>query len=208
MKDKIDYSLYLVSNRDNKTEKEFLNTIEEAIMGGVSIIQLREKETPTGEFFKIAIKLKQLCSKYDIPLIINDRLDIALAIDADGIHVGQSDMPATIARKIIGDEKILGVSAATVDHAITAEKDGADYIGAGSIFPTKTKDADCISIDCLKEIIGKVNIPVVAIGGLEENNINFLANTNISGISIVSAIMNSNNPKLSSQKLKKKFESL
>lgn len=204
----IDYSLYLVTDRTNKTEKEFLNIIEEAILGGVTIVQLREKDASTGEFYKLALGLKELTSKYNVPLIINDRLDIALAIDADGVHVGQSDMPADIVRDIIGDEKILGVSAATIEEMKKAEKDGADYIGTGAIFPTQTKEADCITIDYLKEMVKEVNIPVIAIGGLAEDNIKSLANTNIGGISVVSAIMDSENPKLSSERLKKEFDLL
>ena len=205
---KVDYSLYLVTNRNEKTDEEFLAIIEEAILGGVSIVQLREKDASTGEFYRLALKLKELTSKYNIPLIINDRLDVALAIDADGVHVGQTDMPADIIRNIIGKNKILGVSAATIRDAKKAKKDGADYIGSGAIFPTQTKDADCISMDYLKEIIKSIDIPVIAIGGLAENNISSLANTNIGGISVVSAIMESKNPKKASENLKREFESL
>ncbi|WP_225369279.1 thiamine phosphate synthase [Methanobrevibacter arboriphilus] len=182
--------------------------VEEGILGGVTIVQLREKDTPTGKFYDIALKLKNLTSRYNIPLIINDRIDIALAIDADGVHIGQSDMPANIARKLVGEDKILGVSAATISDALTAEKYGADYIGSGAIFPTDTKEAECIDINYLKEIINKVNIPVVAIGGLNENNINSLKETNIKGISVVSAIMNSIDPKKSATILKKEYDYL
>jgi len=205
---KVDYSLYLVTNRGTKTDEEFLDTIEEAILGGVTIVQLREKKASTGEFYRLALRLKELTSKYNVPLIINDRLDIGLAIDAEGVHVGQSDMPADIVRKIIGKDKILGVSATTVEEAKKAEKDGGDYIGSGAIFPTQTKDADCITIDNLKKIVDSVNIPLVAIGGLAEDNISSLANTNIGGISVVSAIMDSDDPKKASENLKKEFELL
>lgn len=205
---KVDYSLYLVTDRTKKTDEEFLAIIEEAILGGVSIVQLREKNTPTGEFYKLGLRLKELTLKYNVPLIINDRLDIVLAIDADGVHVGQSDMPADIVRKIIGDVKILGVSAATISTAIEAEKNGADYIGSGAIFPTQTKDADCISTEYLKEIVENLSIPVVAIGGLSEDNIDSLSRTNIKGISIVSAVMNSSDPKKSAENLKKEFKLL
>ncbi|MBZ9570027.1 thiamine phosphate synthase [Methanobrevibacter sp. TMH8] len=204
----IDYSLYLVTNRAGKTEEEFITTIEQAILGGVTVVQLREKDLSTGKFYRLASKVKELTSKYDIPLIINDRLDIALAINADGVHVGQSDMPGDIVRSIIGKNKILGISAATIKDTIKAEKDGADYIGSGAIFPTQTKDADCITIDYLKEIVNAVNIPIIAIGGLTEDNIESLVNTNIGGISLVSAIMESNNPKKTVQKLKTEFELL
>ncbi|OQD58148.1 thiamine-phosphate diphosphorylase [Methanobrevibacter arboriphilus JCM 13429 = DSM 1125] len=205
---KPNYSLYLVTDRNNKKDEEFLKIVEEGILGGVTIVQLREKDTPTGKFYDIALKLKNLTSRYNIPLIINDRIDIALAIDADGVHIGQSDMPANIARKLVGEDKILGVSAATISDALTAEKYGADYIGSGAIFPTDTKEAECIDINYLKEIINKVNIPVVAIGGLNENNINSLKETNIKGISVVSAIMNSIDPKKSATILKKEYDYL
>jgi thiamine-phosphate pyrophosphorylase len=205
---KIDYSLYLVTDRTGKIDDEFLAVIEEAILGGVSIVQLREKNASTGEFYRLALRLKELTSKYNVPLIINDRLDIALAIDSDGIHVGQSDMPANIVRKIIGKDKILGVSAATINTAQKAEKDGADYIGTGAIFPTQTKESDCIAIVYLKKIVDSVNIPVIAIGGLSEDNVSSLANTNIGGISVVSAIMDSDNPKKASENLKKEYELL
>jgi thiamine-phosphate pyrophosphorylase len=206
---KVDYSLYLVSDRTNKTDKEFLAIIEEAILGGVTVVQLQEKNASTGEFYEIALHLKELTSKYDVPFIINDRLDIALAIEADGVHVGQSDLPASVVRTIIGDDKILGVSAATIETAKKAEKDGADYIGTGAIYPTETKEASCIGMDYLKEIVDNVKIPIVAIGGLDENNIDQkLLNTGIKGISVVSAIMNSDNPKLASETLKKKFDSI
>ena len=203
----VDYSLYLVTDRTTKTDKEFLAIIEKAILGGVSVIQLREKNASTGEFYRIALRLKELTSKYNIPLIVNDRLDIALAIEADGVHVGQSDLPADVVRAIIGEDKIMGVSAATIETAKKAELDGADYIGTGAIYPTETKEASCISMDYLKKIVDNVNIPVIAIGGLNENNIDQkLINTGIKGISVVSAIMNSTNPKEASAKLKNNFK--
>jgi len=208
MKENIDYSLYFVTKRADKTKKEFLSIIEEAILGGVTIVQLREKNASTAEFYKLATDLKELTSKYNIPLIINDRLDITLAIDADGVHVGQSDMPADIVRKIIGKDKILGVSAVEIDAVKKAEKDGADYIGSGAIFPTKTKDSDLISMEHLKKIVNSVNIPIIAIGGLNENNINYLSNTNIGGIAAVSTIMDSKYPNQVATRLKKGFELL
>ncbi|KZX15209.1 thiamine-phosphate synthase [Methanobrevibacter cuticularis] len=208
MKNKIDYSLYLVTNRDNKTDAEFLKIIEKAIIGGVTVVQLREKTISTGEFYNLAKKTKKLTDMYDIPFIINDRLDIALATDADGIHIGQSDMPAKKVRELIGNDKILGVSASTVETAKKAENNGANYIGVGAIFPTETKKTDCITIDDLKEIRNSVKIPVLAIGGLCENNINSLPKDDINGICVVSAIMNSNDPQKASEKLKKAFNKL
>ena len=208
MKNKVDYSLYLVTNSDNKTNEEFLNIIEESILGGVTVVQIREKKIPTRDFYNLAIEVKKITDNYGVPLIVNDRIDVALSIDAAGVHVGQSDLPADVVRTIIGEDKILGVSAATIEEMKKAEEDGADYIGTGAIFPTQTKDADCIAIDYLKKLVDAVKIPVIAIGGLNKNNITSLANTNIKGISVVSAIMDSNNPKIASELLKKKFDSM
>ena len=151
----------------------------------------------------MALKVKEITSRYDVPLLINDRIDIALAIDSEGVHIGQDDMPADIARAIIGDEKILGVSASTVDEAVKAQKDGADYIGSGAVFPTSTKDdADSVSKDELKEIVNSIDIPIVAIGGITLENAQELKDTGISGFSVVSAIMGAKDPQEASKKLK------
>ena len=199
---KIDYSLYLVTNSDNKTKTQFLDIIEESIKGGVSLVQLREKTRSTLDFYNLAKDVKKLTSDYDVPLIINDRIDIALAVDADGVHIGQDDMPMTITREILGD-KIIGVSASNLDESIKAEMDGADYLGIGAIYTTQTKDdAKSVSIDELKHITDKINIPIVAIGGINFSNANELLNTGIQGISVVSSIMNSKNPLESAKKLK------
>ncbi|MCL2116080.1 MAG: thiamine phosphate synthase [Methanobrevibacter sp.] len=206
MKNKVDYSLYLVTNSYNKTNEEFLKIVEESILGGVTIVQIREKAIPTKDFYNLAIDVKKITDNYDVPLIVNDRVDVAISIDADGVHVGQSDLPANVVKTIIGDDKILGVSAATIETAQKAEKDGADYIGAGAIYPTETKESTCITMDYLKKIVDNLNIPVVAIGGLNKDNIDkTLIKTGIKGISVVSAIMNSDNPKIASELLKKKF---
>lgn len=203
----IDYKLYLVTDRTNKTDKEFLNIIEEAIKGGVTVVQIREKDADTLEFYNISNKVKEICSKYNVPLIINDRIDIALAIDADGVHIGQSDMPIKIARKLIGNDKILGISAHNLEEATDAEENGADYLGVGAIFSTSTKkDANDVSIDTLKEITSNVDIPTVAIGGINLDNVEKLKDTNISGISVVSAIMNAENPKIASENLLRKIK--
>ena len=203
----IDLSLYLVTD-NSEDEKKFLKTIEEAINGGVSVVQIREKTADTLEFYNLALKVKEITTKYNVPLIINDRVDIALAIDADGVHVGQSDMPCDVTRKLIGENKILGVSAATIDEAKKAEKDGANYIGTGAVFPTSTKDdAPNITKKDLKDIVDSINIPVVAIGGITIENANELKNTGISGLSVVSAIMSADNPKKASEKLLNIFNS-
>ena len=203
----LDLTLYLVTDKSDNVEK-FLKTIEEAIKGGVSLVQIREKTAETVDFYNLALKVKKITAKYNVPLIINDRVDVALAIDADGVHVGQSDMPCDVTRKLIGPDKIVGVSAATISEAKKAEKDGADYIGTGAIFPTATKDdAPKITKKDLKEIADSINIPVVAIGGITADNAYELLDTGIKGLSVVSAIMSSDNPKKSAQKLLNIFNS-
>ena len=202
-KEDIDYSVYLVTDRRNKTDEEFLNIIEEAIKGGTTVVQLREKSASTKEFYELALRVKEITSRYGVPLLINDRIDIALAVDSEGVHIGQDDMPADIAREIIGEDKILGVSASTVEEAKKAEIDSADYIGSGAVFPTATKDdADSVSKDELKEIVDSIDIPVVAIGGITVENASTLKSSGIAGFSVVSAIMSAEDPKEASEKLK------
>lgn len=203
----IDLSLYLVTDNSDDVKK-FLNTIEEAIKGGTTVVQIREKTADTLDFYNLALKVKEITSKYGVPLIINDRVDVALAIDADGVHVGQSDMPCDVTRKLIGPDKILGVSAATVDEARKAERDGADYIGTGAVFPTATKDdAPSVTKKELEDVVNSINIPVVAIGGINLENAHELKDTGIAGLSVVSAIMSSDNPKKASQELLNIFNS-
>ena len=202
-KEDIGYSVYLVTDRRKKTDEEFLNIIEEAIKGGTTVVQLREKTASTKEFYELALRVKEITSRYGVPLLINDRIDIALAVDSEGVHIGQDDMPADIAREIIGDDKILGVSASTVEEAKKAEIDSADYIGSGAVFPTATKDdADSVSKDELKEIVDSIDIPVVAIGGITVENASTLKDSGIDGFSVVSAIMSADDPREASRKLK------
>ena len=203
----LDLSLYLVTDKSDDVEK-FLKTIEEAIKGGTTVVQIREKTAETLDFYNLALKVKEITKKYNVPLIINDRVEVALAIDADGVHVGQSDMPCDVTRKLIGEDKILGVSAATIEEAKKAQMDGADYIGTGAVFPTQTKDdAPKITKNDLKEIVESIDIPVVAIGGITLENAHELTDTGIAGLSVVSAIMSSDNPKKSSQELLNIFNS-
>lgn len=203
----IDLSLYLVTDNSDDVDK-FLNTIEEGIKGGVTVVQIREKTAETLDFYNLALKVKEITTKYDVPLIINDRVDVALAIDADGVHVGQSDMPCDVTRRLIGPDKILGISAATIEEAKKAESDGADYIGTGAVFPTATKDdAPSVTKEELTEIVKSINIPVVAIGGINLDNASQLTDTGIAGLSVVSAIMSSDNPKKSSEELLNIFNS-
>lgn len=206
MKD-LDLSLYLVTDKSDDVEK-FLKTIEEGIKGGVSVVQIREKTADTLDFYNLALKVKKITAEYDVPLIINDRVDVALAVNADGVHVGQSDMPCDVTRALVGPDKIVGVSAATIEEAKKAESDGADYIGSGAVFPTATKDdAPKITKEELKEIVDSIDIPVVAIGGINLNNAHELNDTGIAGLSVVSAIMSSDNPKKSSEELLNIFNS-
>lgn len=202
----LDLSLYLVTN-NSEDEEKFLNIIEESLKGGVSVVQLREKKAETLDFYNLALKVKEITQKYNVPLIINDRIDIALAIDADGVHVGQSDMPAKTARSMIGEDKILGVSAANIKEAKKAQRDSADYIGVGAVYPTNTKDdATSVPKKELKEIVKSVDIPVVAIGGITQKNAHELNDCGIDGLSVVSAIMEAKNPKIASKNLLKEFK--
>lgn len=197
----IDYSIYLVTDQFNLSEDEFLNVIEEAVKGKTKIVQLREKDSDTREFYELALKVKAITDKYDVPLIINDRLDIAQAVDCAGVHLGQSDMPCTVARDILGDDKIIGISATTYDEAIQAQSDGADYLGVGGIYPTNTKkDAGISTHDDLLKIKEDINIPTVAIGGIKEDNAGEIVKRyGFDGVAVVSAIMLSDNPKKTSE---------
>ena len=187
--DKKDLLLYAVTDRGWLRGQTLYEQIEKAIKGGATFIQLREKDLDEESFSNEAIEIQSLCKKYDVPFVINDNVDIAKRIDADGVHVGQSDMEAGNVRQILGDDKILGVSAQTVEQAIIAEKQGADYLGVGAVFPTGSKgDADDVSIETLKAICNAVSIPVVAIGGIGKHNVLKLSGSGISGIAVISAI--------------------
>lgn len=204
-----DLSLYLVTNRDKLTDEEFFQTVEQSLKGGVSLVQLREKTAPAREVIQIAKKLKKLCHSYNVPLLVDDRVDIALAADLDGVHLGNDDMDVADARKILGDEKIIGSTAKNLEWAISEEKKGADYLGVGAIFETKTHvKTKRTSVETLKEINDNITIPTVAIGGLNYENIDILKNSGASGVSVVRAIMDSKNPYEDSKKLKEKIEDI
>lgn len=201
---KIDYSLYLVTDRKQPAPGTFEKVVEEALKGGVTLVQLREKEGDTGLLYERAVKLKQITKAYHVPLIIDDRIDIMMAADADGVHLGQSDMPAALARKLIGADKIMGVSAGTLEEAVKAEKDGADYLGVGAMFPTDTKkDADITTPETLRKIMDTVHIPVVTIGGMNERTIPLFKGYGLSGFAVVSAIMASREPEKAAKNLKR-----
>lgn len=189
----LDYSLYLVTDRILLKDRDFYSSLEEALTGGVTIVQLREKELSSREFYNMAVAVKELTEHYHVPLIINDRLDIALAVDAAGVHLGQSDLTAKVARGLLGKGKILGVSAATKGEAVRAQEEGADYLGVGALFPTATKsNTRSVSLDELREIKRCVEIPVVAIGGIRADNVRKIKKAGIDGIAVVSAIFGSN----------------
>ncbi|EAH5730714.1 thiamine phosphate synthase [Campylobacter coli] len=203
MKNDLDLSLYLVASRGKKSDELFLNTLEEAIKGGVSIIQLREKELSSREFYKLGLKVQKLCKEHEIPFLINDRIDIALALDADGVHLGQEDLEVRFARKILGKEKIIGLSLKNLEQL--KDIDGADYLGCGAIKATPTKESSVISFETLSQICEKSPIGVVAIGGIDKELIKELKGIKISGIAVVRAIMDAQNAYLAAKELRQEM---
>lgn len=194
MKPRVDYSLYICTDRVLMTSDTIEEGVELAIKGGATIVQLREKQCSGREFFEVARSVKEVTDAYEIPLIINDRVDIALAVDADGVHLGQKDIPAAVAREILGKHKIIGVSANNEELALRAQKDGADYIGIGDVFGTSTKEnTSHVSMEQLKNIREMVKIPVVAIGGIHAGNVRQLKGTGIDGIAVISAVFGAKN---------------
>lgn len=182
--------LYLVTNRYQDSLETFLKKVEQACQSGVTMIQLREKQLTTNQYYELAKIVKQITDTYQVPLIIDDRLDVCLAVDAAGLHIGDDELPVSVARQVLGTEKILGVTAKTVKRALEAEESGADYLGTGAIFPTTTKEnAPITLISTLKDICQTVDIPVVAIGGLTCENIHQLSGTDIAGIAVVRDLM-------------------
>jgi len=182
--------LYLVTNRYQDSLESFLEKVETACRSGVTIVQLREKNLTTNQYYQLAKQVKEITDAYQVPLIIDDRLDICLAVDAAGLHIGDDELPVSVARQVLGPEKILGVTAKTVKRALEAEEGGADYLGTGAIFPTTTKEnAPITLISTLKTICQRVAIPVVAIGGLTSENIDQLVDTGIAGVAVVRDLM-------------------
>ena len=182
--------LYLVTNRYQDSVESFLEKVETACRSGVTIVQLREKNLTTNQYYQLAKQVKEITDAYQVPLIIDDRLDVCLAVDAAGLHIGDDELPVSVARQVLGPEKILGVTAKTVKRALEAEEGGADYLGTGAIFPTTTKEnAPITLISTLKTICQRVAIPVVAIGGLTSENIDQLIGTGIVGVAVVRDLM-------------------
>ena len=184
--------LYLVTNRYQDSVESFLEKVEMACRSGVTIVQLREKNLTTNQYYQLAKKVKEITDAYQVPLIIDDRLDVCLAVDAAGLHIGDDELPVSVARQVLGPDKILGVTAKTVERALEAEESGANYLGTGAIFPTTTKEnAPITLISTLKTICQRVAIPVVAIGGLTSENIDQLIGTGIAGVAVVRDLMQS-----------------
>ncbi|MCD8329803.1 MAG: thiamine phosphate synthase [Lachnospiraceae bacterium] len=202
----VDYTLYLCTDRNLMTTDTLEEAVKAAIRGGVTVVQLREKDCSSAEFLEQAFRIKEITDRAGIPLIINDRLDVALAVDAAGVHVGQSDFPATVARRLLGPDKLIGVSAATVEEARKAEADGADYLGVGAMFATSTKtNTRPVSMERLAEIRQAVSIPIVAIGGIQASNAAQFRGTGINGLAVVSAILAQPDIEEAARKLKNIF---
>ena len=209
MHNRADYRLYLVTDRNCLHQQTLEQAVEQAILGGVTLVQLREKAIASKEFYERALRIKAICHHYNVPLLINDRVDIALAVKADGVHIGQSDLPCGVVRQILGKDKIIGVSARTAQQAIQAQADGADYLGVGAMFATSTKqDAQTVTIASLTQIRQAVTLPIIAIGGINHTTLPVLqqalqaADTSIDGVAVVSAILGQKEVKLASQQLK------
>ena len=192
---KIDTTMYFITDSTFCGEEEFLRRVEDALRGGVTLLQLREKNKTTREYIDLAEKVHALTVKYNVPLIIDDRIDVAMAAGAEGVHLGQSDMPVATARRILGDDIIIGATTKTVPQALEAYEQGADYLGVGAIYPTTTKVKTVLtSVETLADICRAVPIPVNAIGGLNKDNIDVLKDADIAGICVVSAIMKADSP--------------
>ena len=201
-----DCKIYLVTDEKACLEKDFYSCIEEAIKGGVKIVQLREKNISTKDFYEKALKVKEICKNYGVLFIINDRLDIAQAVEADGVHLGQSDMPIEKAREILKDKFLIGATARNIEEAEKAQLLGADYIGSGAIFGTSTKDnAKKLEMEDLKKIVNSVKIPVFAIGGININNVWMLKNIGLQGICSVSGILSEKDCKKAVENILKNF---
>ena len=205
--DKKDLLLYAVTDRHWLNGRTLYSVVKESLDGGVTFLQLREKELDEVHFLEEAKELQQLCREYQVPFIVNDNVDIAISMNADGVHVGQSDMEAGDVRAKLGPDKIIGVSAQTVEQAVLAEKHGSDYLGVGAVFPTGSKDdADDVSYETLKAICEAVSIPVIAIGGITQENVKELAGSGICGIAVISAIYAQQDIRKASEDLKKETQ--
>ena len=199
----MEYSLYLVTDSTNRDIESFFAIVDQALQGGVTLVQLREKSATSREFYQRALRIKEVTDRFQVPLIINDRLDIALAVNAAGLHIGQEDLPVAVARRLLGPDKILGATAATVADALAAQAAGADYLGSGAVYPTGTKPGKAIlPLSVLTQIKQALRIPVVAIGGITAENIGPVRDAGVDGVAVVSAIMDSADPTTAAKTLK------
>ena len=202
MKHGIDYSLYLCTDRRLMTSPTIVASAESALRGGTTVIQLREKDCSSREFYELGLRVKKITERYNAPLIINDRVDIALAVGAAGVHVGQGDLPCKVAREIVGPDMIVGVSAATLEEAVRAEQDGADYLGVGAMYATATKtDTRPVSMEELLKIRAAVKIPIVVIGGINKQTLGNFKGTGVDGLAVVSAIVAQPDPEAAAREL-------
>ena len=202
----LDTTLYFITDSTSVPEERFLPVVEAACKGGATLVQLREKDKSTREYMELATATHEITARYGIPLIIDDRVDVALAIGAEGVHVGQSDMPVRLARKLMGPDKIVGATTKTVPQALEAYEQGADYLGCGAIYPTTTHVKTVITpVETLKDVVKAVPIPVNAIGGLNKDNIFVLKGSGIAGVCAVSAIMKAADPEMAARELKQAF---
>lgn len=206
---KFDLSLYLVTDSRGMNGSEFLERVEAALRGGVTLVQLREKSISSREYYELALLVHKLCRRYGVPMLIDDRVDIAMAVGAEGVHVGSSDLGVDIIRKIAGNDMIIGSTAKSVSRALEEQAKGADYLGVGAVYPTATKtDAVGIDMEEFRRITDAVEIPVTAIGGLNGTNLDILNGSGVDGIAVVSAIMHADDPEAAARELKRKFETL
>lgn len=203
----MDYSLYLCTERSYLSDTTLEQAVEDAIEGGCTVVQLREKDCDSKEYYELAKSLKKITDSHGVPLIIDDRVDIALAVDAAGVHVGQSDLPADVVRRILGPGKIIGVTAKTLEQAKKAKADGADYLGVGAMYPSTTKtDAIGIGKETLQQICQEVDLPVVAIGGITADKVPELKKCGIAGVAVISAILGAKDRKASAIEFRKVWE--
>ena len=206
MKSKIDYSLYLCTDRSIMSDASIEECVEKSLKGGVSVVQIREKDCSGKEFLQIAKSVKEITKRYNVPLIINDRVDVAIAVGADGVHVGQDDLPCAIVRSMVGEDMIIGVSASSLTEALKAQQDGADYIGVGAMFATDTKtDAKVVTMEELDRIRREVSIPIVVIGGINKTTLPDFIGKGIDGIAVVSAVVSQNDVESAARELKSMF---
>lgn len=203
---KLDFSLYLVTDRGLMSTQTLTEAVEQAILGGCTMVQLREKESNSMEFYEQAQEVKRITDRYEVPLIINDRVDIALAVEAAGVHIGQSDLPVPDVRRLIGMEMLLGVSVSSLEEAGKAMEDGADYLGVGAMFPTGTKtDANAVSMEELQRIRRMTNLPIVVIGGINQENAGLFRPMGIDGLAVVSAIIGQPDIRKAAAQMKEAF---